>query len=56
MSEDLIEYNIERSKIKYPDIKDTNFRQDIGKIFKQYKIKDKKIFKNINKNSYFQAA
>jgi len=42
MSEDLIEYNIERSKIKYPDIKDTNFRQDIGKIFKQYKIKDKK--------------
>ena len=45
MSEDLvnsIKYNIERSKIKYPDIKDNDFRQDIGKIFKQYKIKPKK--------------
>jgi hypothetical protein len=45
MSEDLensIKYNIERSKIIYPDIKDNDFRQDIGKIYKQYKIKPKK--------------
>jgi hypothetical protein len=33
---------LEREKIKFPKIDDPEFRQKIGKIYKQYKIKDKK--------------
>jgi hypothetical protein len=40
MSEDINQLN--REKIKYPNIDDNDFREKIGKIFKQYKISDKK--------------
>jgi len=31
-----------RSRVKYPDIKDNNFQKEIGSIYRQYKIKNKK--------------
>jgi superfamily II DNA or RNA helicase len=40
--EDNININLSRQNIKYPLIKDTDFRQTIGKIYKPLKIKSKK--------------
>jgi SNF2 family DNA or RNA helicase len=42
MSEDNIGVYINREKIKFPNIQDHEFREKIGKIFKNLKIKDKK--------------
>jgi hypothetical protein len=42
MSEDNIGIYINREKIKFPNIEDHEFREKIGKIFKNLKIKDKK--------------
>ena len=37
-----ISTNLSRDKNKYPNIGDNEFAKKIGKIFKQYKIKEKK--------------
>lgn len=42
MSEDNQLYQLDRAKIKYPDIDDNEFSKKIGSIFRQYKIKPKK--------------
>jgi hypothetical protein len=42
MSENIININLNREKIKFPNIDDHDFREKIGRIFKYLKIKDKK--------------
>ena len=43
MSEDNQLNQLDRVKIKYPDIDDNEFSKKIGSIFRQYKIKPKNL-------------